>query len=405
MQTFSPIEYMKIDLASNFGLDRENWDTRLEWFEEQKDNLDDLISSADEPAMFYASLQAYRDVCAGKPIGYAIGLDATASGAQILTALINCEKSARLCNVIDTGRREDLYTNIHRFMKERQDHASMITRSEAKDAIMPALYCSTARPKEIFGEGKQLTVFHDVMDEEAPGVWQLTEALKNLWQSGNLSHDWVMPDNFHVHVKVMDNHSENVQFMNTPYTVTTKINRGTDSGLSLGANITHSTDGLGVREVIGRCYYDAQRRYQVTDLCFSARTHTDEKDIPSSPNKIMVQTLMGHYRRTGFMSIRLMDYIDVDTINCLSLDETQALWDLLNSLPEKPFKVISVHDRFNVHPNYGDDLRRQYNRFLHDIARSTLLADIASQITGTEIIVPKFGDIADQILESNYALS
>ena len=60
---------------------------------------------------------------------------------------------------------------------------------------------------------------------------------------------------------------------------------------------------------------------------------------------------------------------------------------------------------FRVHPNYGNDLRRQYNQILHEIAKSKLLEFVASQVALDEVIAPKFDDIADAVLEANYALS
>lgn len=60
---------------------------------------------------------------------------------------------------------------------------------------------------------------------------------------------------------------------------------------------------------------------------------------------------------------------------------------------------------FRCHPNYGNDLRRQYNQILHDMAQSDLLGFIVSQIAGSRQTVHKYGKIADRILETNYALS
>ena len=34
MQTFSPIEYMAIDIANHFGLDKQPWEARIAWFKE-----------------------------------------------------------------------------------------------------------------------------------------------------------------------------------------------------------------------------------------------------------------------------------------------------------------------------------------------------------------------------------
>lgn len=60
---------------------------------------------------------------------------------------------------------------------------------------------------------------------------------------------------------------------------------------------------------------------------------------------------------------------------------------------------------FRVHPNYGNDLRRQYNQILHDLAQSTLLISIGSQIVGEEVTADKYADLAPRILKTNYALS
>lgn len=80
MQTFTAKEYLKIDIANSFGLDKTTWDERINWFDQNENNLFDLLASADEPAMFFAGISAWFDVKEGKPSGYPISLDATASG-------------------------------------------------------------------------------------------------------------------------------------------------------------------------------------------------------------------------------------------------------------------------------------------------------------------------------------
>jgi len=136
MQTFTPTEYLMIDIAGNFGLDKESWTDRISWFQTNEPLLKNLIDQAEEPALYYAGVQAYRTASQGKPISYPISLDATASGAQILAILVGCSKSASLCNVISTGDREDLYTNIYEIMCARLGTVSKIDRADVKQAIM-----------------------------------------------------------------------------------------------------------------------------------------------------------------------------------------------------------------------------------------------------------------------------
>ena len=57
-------------------------------------------------------------------------------------------------------------------------------------------------------------------------------------------------------------------------------------------------------------------------------------------------------------------------------------------------------------PNYGNDLRRQYNRLLAEVAQSDLLSFLVSQIVKRRITVSKLDpDMFGDILEANYSLS
>ena len=80
MQLFTARQYLQIDIANNFGLDKKNWDDRIAWFKEHEHCLMDLVKQAETPALYYAGVQAWFAVQRGEPIGYPISLDATASG-------------------------------------------------------------------------------------------------------------------------------------------------------------------------------------------------------------------------------------------------------------------------------------------------------------------------------------
>ena len=62
-QSFTGREYLKIDVANQFGLDKENWNDRLAWFDENEANLEDLVKKAEEPAMYMAGVRAWRNIC------------------------------------------------------------------------------------------------------------------------------------------------------------------------------------------------------------------------------------------------------------------------------------------------------------------------------------------------------
>jgi hypothetical protein len=413
-QTFTPLEYLKIDVAGSFGLDKENWDTRIQWFDDHQEEIEKalalvlskrdprktLIGKADNPAMFFAGIQAWDKARKGEPIGYGVSLDATASGAQILSILIGCEKSAAKCNVIDAGRRMDLYTEAYGSMLTVVGDSAKISRDNVKLAIMPSFYGSKKRPKEIFGTGTLLQVFEHVMETELPGIWELNKALLSMWQPDAYEHSWVLPDNFHVKVKVVDDDIHHVLFRNEPMQVKVKINRPTPEGRSISANVTHSVDGMVVREVSRRCSYDPKHMENLLDVLTNGKPlyqsrHEREKDK-------LVSILWNHYQKTAFLSARILENLDEEN---LWLVDQEVIKGLISTLPLKPFPVLSVHDCFRVHPNYGNDLRRQYNQILYELAKSDIAASIVSQITGEAYVTDKWGDIAPKILEANYALS
>lgn len=134
-QSFTGHEYLKIDIANSMGLDKLTWDERLNWFEVNEYQLETMVNQAAEPALFYAGVKAWRDVQAGNPIGYMISLDATSSGLQILAALTGDRSAAQLCNVVDTGKREDAYTAIYQAMLLQIGDTAKISRDAVKQAI------------------------------------------------------------------------------------------------------------------------------------------------------------------------------------------------------------------------------------------------------------------------------
>lgn len=407
MQVFTPMEYLLIDIANNFGLDKENWNTRIEWTKENDHKLEDLMPMAEEPAMFYAGVQALRKAQKGEAIAYPISLDATASGAQLLAIMIGCEKSASLCNVVNTGKREDLYTDVYQLMCDVIGSESKISRSDVKDAIMPSFYGSTAAPKRVFGEGKLLSVYKAVMQQEAPGIWKLNQNFLDMWDSEALSHDWVMPDNFHVHIKVMGHEYEGFHFDGMPEQCINKVNMPTEEGRSLGANVTHALDGMVVREMTRRCAYDSEQVQHVQGLCEAhlKAAYAEAEVMENSHNSRMVKTLVQNYQESGFMSARIIDHIDIYSVAYLGTKEAEAVLDLIGSLPKKPFNVLSVHDCFRVLPSYGNDLRRQYNQILSELAGSNILKFILDRLLNANVNVVKYSNFADKVLQADYALS
>lgn len=408
-QQFTGKQYLKIDIANNFGLDKKLWQERLDWFDQHEDRLEEMLQQADEPALYFAGVQAWRATQRGEATGYPISLDATASGMQILAALTGDRKAALLCNVVNNyvagvPQRMDAYTAIYQAMLIMIGEAGRIKRDDCKDAVMTSLYGSKAVPKEVFGEGILLSCFENTMSENAPAVWELNQAFIDIWDSTATINSWVLPDNFHVHVKVMDRVMETVHFMNTPYETFRNVNQATEEGRSLGANTVHSIDGMIVREMSRRCNYNETavhhlRNYiQALDEGYQVINCYD--DDPSSE---AVRTLWKHYEESGYLSARILDHLHLHNLH---LVQREKITELLDSLPAKPFEVISVHDCFRCLPNYGNDLRKQYAHQLALIGKSKLLQFLLCQILHRNVTIGKLDDsLWREMGDAEYALS
>lgn len=408
MQKFTGIQYLKIDIANSYGHDKLNWEERIKWTEVHEDELEELVTQAKDPAMYYAGVQAYRKAQLGQPSGYPISLDATSSGLQILAALTGDRRAAELCNVVDTGQREDAYTGVYQRMVSNLIDMGLptgnIDRDDVKQAVMTSLYGSKAVPEEVFGKGAQLNVFYRVMTDVAPAAWELNQAFLDLWDSEALINSWVLPDNFHVHVKVMQQVEDVVQFLNQPYRTFHKINAPIEEGRSLGANTIHSIDGMIVREMVRRCDYNVDTVLRVTGVLGNFSYEDDLKcNHAKDSDTVLMRTLWEHYERTGYLSARILDHIYPQNVG---LVDRRVIWELIESLPDEPFKIMAVHDCFRVLPNHGNDLRTQYNHQLMLVAKSNLLQDLLSQLVSRPLQIGKLDEtLWRDVAFTNYALS
>jgi hypothetical protein len=324
--------------------------------------------------------------------------------AQILSCLIGDASAAKLCGVIDTGKREDLYTNVYKEMCSVLGSEGTIQREDVKQAIMTSLFGSEDVPVRVFKTNEVLNVFYQTMEKMLPYAWELNIAFLNMWDATVYSYDWILPDNFHVHIAVEGKIYEEVTFLEEKYSIPKKVNKPSKYGRSISANCCHSIEGLIVRELVRRCSYDPVQK----DNAYLALFHYGKETALHEPEEQsddlkMVITLWKHYKKTGFLSARIIDHITNETTRYVDRDVVVALID---SFPVKPFRVLTVHDCVRVLPSYGNDVRKQYNLLLQEIAKSNLLSCVVSQILKREVEIGK-GDenMWQNIHVANYALS
>ena len=391
-QSLTGIEYLKAEIAckADKAFEKATWDERLAHFKTLNLLDEATFKKASNPIGLRAAVHAYMYKAAETPSGYLISLDACSSGLQILSLLVSCPKSFSLCGGNST-QCIDSYVTIYDSMNLH----GVLTRKEVKNAIMTALYGSVAMPEMTFGNNVDL--FYETMEEMAPGAWDLNLGLQELWGKIKGSvYNWVMPDNFHACIETKSKTTKEFHFNGVSYDLPQKVDARPEFHKGLGPNLIHSVDGMVVREMYRRCMFKADTIMRVID----AITGTHYGNVFNEE----VSTLWNHYLNTGFLSVRILDELTEDNIG---LVDPVVIAKLIQTLPEKAFDVVSVHDCFRCHPNYGDDLRRQYNTIMADINDATnLLSSMCSQVANETMKAKKLGVIPrQQILDGNYLLA
>lgn len=418
MNTFTGYQYLLIDIANNFGLDKQLFEERIAWAETNINNLEQLTDTAENQPQYVKAVMALRDVQAGKPSGHIVFLDAVCSGIQIMSAATGCHKGATITGLVLPNVRSDAYTSITKAMNELLAHEGItvtVSRQDAKDAIMPRFYGSKETPKEIFGEGVEHEKFLEACMQEAPGANELLEDLINSWQPYALKHSWQLPDGFECHIKVMqtveDVRIEVDELNHSTFTYQYLDNIGSKTGLANAANVIHSIDAYILRTMIRRCNYDkekieyAQRR--ISDELLGRSLGINQRNTSMVSKDFNLGKYIGLYESTGMVDIVILDYLYDDTICALSDKHLKALNKLISEmLTYNPFPLVTVHDAFGAHVNNLNIVRYWYKEILAEIAESTIIDAILSDIHGMKGSFKKYSNtLGDVIRASNYALS
>jgi len=245
---------LKIAIANHAGHDKLTWRERIQWFNAQNDTFE--TKDWDEPILGRKAIRAYQDTLDGKAIGYTMSLDATASGLQVMAALTGCKKTAKACNMVDTGKREDLYEMVADEMNKHLNNT--VDRKLVKKPIMTHYYNSQANPANTFTE-EQLEVFYKVLDDSFEGAEAMMSTINDFWNYDADVHQWTLPDGHVAKVKVMEMTDTRIEVDELNHrTFTYRYAKQTPSNnyRSLVANIVHSVDGYIAREMVRRADFE-----------------------------------------------------------------------------------------------------------------------------------------------------
>jgi hypothetical protein len=422
MKTFTGWQYLLIDLANQFGLDKMTFEQRIahaeEWLALDKKAsgfLESQAAAAETKPLYIKAVMAIRKAQKGIPTGHLVGLDACCSGIQIMSALTGCNAGAEATGMVNPNERADAYSKVTKTMEGILGSSVDISRKDAKDATMHSFYGSKKSPKTIFGEGTlELDAFYQAALVVAPGAWELLQDLLASWQPYALEHSWKMPDGFDARVKVMGKKTARIEvdeLDHATFSYEFYENKGSKSGLSNAANLTHSVDGWVLRSMHRRLNYNrevAEEAARIIEIELIDRSVGQALSLAEREEYITpkLEYYIDQYTRSTLADVVILPYLDEIAVGCLSTEHLQALAQILTGmLQHPPFELVTVHDEFKAHANNMNQVRWMYREIMAEIAKSEVLNDLLSQINKVQGTFQKRNfNLPELIRESNYAL-
>ena len=271
-------EWLLIDIANAYGLDKSNWETRLEWSKSNLETmlddkgLEELVEKASDKLLFRQAVKEYKYYLQTGKSRQIVRLDATASGYQLMSVITRDEKAMEMLNVLGNTKRQDFYSLVYDRVRElvqprdRDDLDAWLetkakeldlpkARDVIKASIMTSGYNSVATPKMMLGN--YYGVFEQAIEELASGPIRLKEYINSLYEP-RLYHSWKLPDGHWAYVPslVTKTHKIEVKELDKSikypsFNIRCEDNEASkDNWRSLAVNIVHSLDAWVCRQVI-----------------------------------------------------------------------------------------------------------------------------------------------------------
>lgn len=413
--TFTPAQWTLIDMASQYGLDKELYEERLQFGREvleelQGINYSDLseveayfkpyIDGADAPEMFAKAMIAVIDILDGRPSGHMIGMDMSNSGPSLLSIACRCETGMRNVGAINTGSVPDLYSRVF----ENMESEKKITRTQVKKATVPYVYGSDVMPVNVFAE--EAPMFEEAYRNAVPWAAWCRQTLINTWNSNALAHTWELVDGFVAHNLVMDKKDSVGSFKGVKFTYRHTVNVAKKAGKggtkANAANVTHSLDAYLVREVGHRCNYNPRTlrlAVQAIQEVISGK--------PQIGTDLQLKRLQDLSLRHEMVSLEVVNHIESGMLSDIDFDYLVEVMDLcLDTLKYEPFQTRWIHDESACSPNHIERMRKHLNQVLADIYKGSWLFNVIEDLSGIsyhKYREPFKQETYNAILENDYA--
>lgn len=407
IETISPLQWLAIDVANNYGLDKQMFKDRIEWVKQNLFALESFADTAKRPIAYGKAVNALREACQNKVSFHPVGLDASSSGIQIMSALMRCRTGCENTNLIGDSC-VDAYAIATDMYNVINGSSAQFDRELIKKAVMTAYYGSVATPEKLFQTESNLQSFYETMEALAPGANRLLHMLVSAWNPDATEHEWTLPDGFEVYIPVLEPTSHEMLDPALPIPVTMiAINQVTlDHSVSLAANVVHSVDAYVLRCMVRRLNY-------APELAKRVHTFLTDEQIRrhiggTKPFTIGLGTefkrFLSLYEASGMVDSAIFPHLTQSNVVMLSDAHLQGLYRLVQRMvSHKPFEVLTIHDDFRCHANHVSRMADEYRQILAELSDSRTVSFLLKQLGVNFRLCGGF--IGHNILNSQYALS
>lgn len=407
LNKYTPAQIVLIDMAAQYGLDKEPFDVRLQFGLEmlehikQGKDMTPYIEAADAPEMFAKSILTVQDILAGIPNGHYIGIDVATSGPQLLSVLGRCKTGMENTGVLSTSV-VDFYTRI----LNKVDGMANFSRQLVKLITIPYVYGSEKAPSLHLDEQGMLS-YVKAYSATVPAAAAFRNILLNAWNSNALSYSYVLPDAHVAHITVKRTIDFQGKFFDKSYTQALSVNEPKKVGMNLPADVTHGYDAYLVRELSGRCSYNpATMKYAIAAI----KEALYQPESPQDDCSDVMADLEHCYGLFNMVSVRGLEELARGELGNLSKDYLLDLLDLAERILAYPipFPVRTTHDEFGTLANHVARIQEVYNELLQETYQGCWIYRTIADIIGDEGIMktqPAFDiDIYNQIKNAPYAI-
>lgn len=369
--TLTAKEWLLVDMARSYGLDKVSWSERLEWATRHPG----LQAGAKEPFSYQSAHKASQAV----ETDHLVSLDATASGIQCLALMAQDSESALAVNLGTTEVRNP-YQRV-------KDHMGNYPYERVKKAVMTSFYESVATPKDLFGD--DYNKFVEAASTMLPGPWALKEAISSCMNHAD-RYTWTMMDGFFVDMKVTSPVECSMDIGGGHMVTWMEHRQSPVATKGLTANVTHSLDGMVCREVLRRTHAS----YTWNDNNFE---ELREKDIA------LMQSVM-RWKVSKFLSLEFLEHMD-ESNGCLVPADLRAAVDALTT--HQSMYVQPIHDCYRIKATDAGLLYTIVREVMADLAYAKTAAWLLPQIGFKGVIndsEAKRSALKEQVLQSQYLI-